>query len=144
MPDMAWDDDQESLFSEKHRRLETCCPIDYSIYIIHDINYFSKADENRTLWFFLKGDIFFFCTIITQWPNMYDFFIKSIWFCRKEAEIIKRRFGIDDGISLTLDEIGRESKVTRERIRQVEGKALNKLRYPSRSHSLKLFLDKDY
>ncbi len=62
----------------------------------------------------------------------------------KEAEIIKRRFGIDDGISLTLDEIGREFKVTRERIRQVEGKALNKLRYPSRSHSLKLFLDKGF
>jgi RNA polymerase primary sigma factor len=62
----------------------------------------------------------------------------------KEAEIIKRRFGIDDGISLTLDEIGREFKVTRERIRQVEGKALNKLRYPSRSHSLKLFLDKAF
>ncbi len=58
----------------------------------------------------------------------------------KEAAIIKRRFGIDDGISLTLDEIGREFKVTRERIRQVEGKALNKLRYPSRSHSLKQFL----
>ena len=62
----------------------------------------------------------------------------------KEAEIIKRRFGIDDGISLTLDEIGREFKVTRERIRQVEGKALNKLRYPSRSNSLKLFLNKAF
>lgn len=62
----------------------------------------------------------------------------------KEAEIIKRRFGIDDGISLTLDEIGREFNVTRERIRQVEGKALNKLRYPSRSHSLKLFLDQSF
>ena len=61
---------------------------------------------------------------------------------RKEAEIIMKRFGIGDGVSLTLEEVGKHFKVTRERIRQLEGKALRKLRHPQRSHHLKLFLDK--
>ncbi|MDH4028683.1 MAG: RNA polymerase sigma factor RpoD [Nitrospirota bacterium] len=61
----------------------------------------------------------------------------------KEAEIINRRFGIGDGISQTLEEVGRQFKVTRERIRQLEGKALRKLRHPAKSHSLKLFLEKN-
>jgi len=60
----------------------------------------------------------------------------------KEAEIIRKRFGIEDGISQTLEEVGRQFQVTRERIRQLEGKALRKLRHPSRSQSLKLFLEK--
>jgi RNA polymerase primary sigma factor len=62
---------------------------------------------------------------------------------KKEAEIIKKRFGIGDGISQTLEEVGKQFKVTRERIRQLEGKALRKLRHPARSHSLKLFLEKN-
>ncbi len=57
----------------------------------------------------------------------------------KEAEIIKRRFGIGDGSSLTLEEIGSKFKVTRERIRQIEGKVLRKLRHPKRSRVLKSF-----
>ncbi len=61
---------------------------------------------------------------------------------KKEAEIIKRRFGIGDGTSQTLEEVGRQFKVTRERIRQLEGKALRKLKHPARSHSLRLFLEK--
>ena len=61
---------------------------------------------------------------------------------RKESEIIKRRFGIGDGVSQTLEEVGKQFKVTRERIRQLEGKALRKLRHPARSNSLRLFLEK--
>ncbi len=62
---------------------------------------------------------------------------------KKEAEIIKRRFGLIDGFSQTLEEVGKHFKVTRERIRQLEGKALRKLRHPARSQSLKLFLEKN-
>ena len=61
---------------------------------------------------------------------------------QKEAEIIKRRFGIGDGVSKTLEEVGKQFKVTRERIRQLEGKALRKLRHPSRSQPLRFFLEK--
>lgn len=61
----------------------------------------------------------------------------------KEAEIIKKRFGIGDGVSQTLEEVGKQFKVTRERIRQLEGKALRKLRHPAKSQSLKLFLEKN-
>jgi RNA polymerase primary sigma factor len=60
---------------------------------------------------------------------------------QKEAEIIKRRFGIGDGTSQTLEEVGKQFKVTRERIRQLEGKALRKLKHPARSNSLRLFLE---
>jgi len=62
---------------------------------------------------------------------------------RKEAEIIRRRFGIGDDVSHTLEEVGTYFKVTRERIRQLEGKALRKLRHPQRSQYLKLFLEKN-
>ncbi|MBI5740173.1 MAG: RNA polymerase sigma factor RpoD [Nitrospirae bacterium] len=58
----------------------------------------------------------------------------------KEAEIIEKRFGINDGVSQTLEEVGKQFRVTRERIRQLEGKALRKLRHPARSQNLKLFL----
>ena len=60
----------------------------------------------------------------------------------KEAEIIIRRFGIANGVSQTLEEVGKEFNVTRERIRQLEKKALRKLRHPDQSNYLKLFLDK--
>jgi RNA polymerase primary sigma factor len=62
---------------------------------------------------------------------------------RKEADIIRKRFGIGDDVSHTLEEVGTYFKVTRERIRQLEGKALRKLRHPQRSQSLKLFLEKN-
>ena len=60
---------------------------------------------------------------------------------RKEAAILRRRFGIGMESPMTLEEIGREFKVTRERIRQIEVKALRKLKHPSRSIILKDFLE---
>ena len=60
--------------------------------------------------------------------------------CR-EARIIRLRYGLVDGIPKTLDEIGKEIGVTRERVRQIEAKTMNKLRHPSRSMSLRDYLD---
>ena len=59
----------------------------------------------------------------------------------REAKVLTLRFGLEDGRSRTLEEVGREFNVTRERIRQIEAKALRKLRHPSRSRKLKDFLD---
>ena len=59
----------------------------------------------------------------------------------REERVIALRFGLEDGRSRTLEELGREFNVTRERIRQIEAKALRKLRHPSRSKKLKDFLD---
>ncbi len=59
----------------------------------------------------------------------------------KEAKIIRLRFGIGEDNTRTLEELGQEFDVTRERIRQIEVKAIRKLRHPSRCHSLKAFLD---
>jgi RNA polymerase primary sigma factor len=60
---------------------------------------------------------------------------------RREEKIMKMRFGLEDGSEHTLEEIGLEFAVTRERIRQIEAKALRKLRHPSRSRKLRSFLD---
>ncbi|MCI8421961.1 MAG: RNA polymerase sigma factor RpoD [Lawsonibacter sp.] len=59
----------------------------------------------------------------------------------REEKVLKLRFGIDDGRTRTLEEVGKEFNVTRERIRQIEAKALRKLRHPSRSKKLKDFLN---
>lgn len=59
----------------------------------------------------------------------------------REQKVLKLRFGLDDGRSRTLEEVGREFDVTRERIRQIEAKALRKLRHPSRSKLVRDFLD---
>ena len=59
----------------------------------------------------------------------------------REEKIMKMRFGLEDGAEHTLEEVGRSFAVTRERIRQIEAKALRKLRQPSRSRKLKAFLD---
>ncbi|NNN05105.1 MAG: sigma-70 family RNA polymerase sigma factor [Elusimicrobia bacterium] len=59
----------------------------------------------------------------------------------REAKIIKLRFGIDSGYPRTLEEVGRIFRVTRERVRQIEAKAVRKLRHPSRSKSLRDYMD---
>ena len=59
----------------------------------------------------------------------------------REAKVLRLRFGLDNGRARTLEEVGKEFDVTRERIRQIEAKALRKLRHPSRSKKLKDFLD---
>ena len=55
--------------------------------------------------------------------------------------MLRLRFGLEDGRARTLEEVGKEFKVTRERIRQIEAKALRKLRHPSRSRKLKDSID---
>ena len=59
----------------------------------------------------------------------------------REQKVLKLRFGLEDGRARTLEEVGREFDVTRERIRQIEAKALRKLRHPSRSKKLKDYLE---
>jgi len=59
----------------------------------------------------------------------------------REQEVLRLRFGLDDGRQRTLEEVGQQFKVTRERIRQIEAKALRKLRHPSRSKKLKDYLE---
>ena len=59
----------------------------------------------------------------------------------REQKVLRLRFGLDDGRARTLEEVGKEFNVTRERIRQIEAKALRKLRHPSRSRKLKDYLD---
>ena len=60
---------------------------------------------------------------------------------QRERRVLQLRFGLEDGRSRTLEEVGREFGVTRERIRQIEAKALRKLRHPTRSKKLRDFLD---
>ena len=59
----------------------------------------------------------------------------------KERDIIKKRFGIGDEVPHTLEDVGNEFEVTRERIRQIEVKAIRKLRHPSRSKWLRTFIE---
>ena len=59
----------------------------------------------------------------------------------RERKILELRFGIHDGTSRTLEEVGSEFNVTRERVRQIESKALRKLRHPTRSRRIKSFID---
>jgi RNA polymerase primary sigma factor len=59
----------------------------------------------------------------------------------RERRVLQLRFGLEDGRARTLDEIGKEFNVTRERIRQIEAKALRKLRHPSRSRKLRGYLE---
>ena len=61
----------------------------------------------------------------------------------REAKVLRMRFGIEMNTDHTLEEVGKQFDVTRERIRQIEAKALRKLRHPTRSERLKTFLDKD-
>ncbi|MCB1877799.1 MAG: sigma-70 family RNA polymerase sigma factor, partial [Chromatiales bacterium] len=61
----------------------------------------------------------------------------------REAKVLRMRFGIDMNTDHTLEEVGKQFDVTRERIRQIEAKALRKLRHPSRSERLRSFLDSE-
>ena len=60
---------------------------------------------------------------------------------QREEEVLRMRFGVGDGAEHTLEEVGRYFNVTRERIRQIESKALRKLRHPTRATRLRPFLD---
>ena len=68
-----------------------------------------------------------------------DVILKTLSY--REREIIKLRYGIGDGYTYTLEEVGRIFKVTRERVRQVEAKALRKLQHPVRARKLEGFLE---
>ncbi len=59
----------------------------------------------------------------------------------REQKVLKLRFGLEDGSARTLEEVGKKFDVTRERIRQIEAKALRKLRHPTRSKKLKDYLE---
>jgi len=59
----------------------------------------------------------------------------------REQRVLRLRFGLDDGHARTLEEVGREFGLTRERIRQIESKTLSKLRHPSRSQKLRDYLE---
>ena len=61
----------------------------------------------------------------------------------REAKVLRMRFGIDLNTDHTLEEVGKQFDVTRERIRQIEAKALRKMRHPSRSDKLKTFIEED-
>jgi RNA polymerase primary sigma factor len=61
----------------------------------------------------------------------------------REEKIIKMRFGLDDGSERTLEEVGQSFAVTRERIRQIEAKALRKLRHPSRARTLRALMEEE-
>ena len=60
---------------------------------------------------------------------------------KREQDVLKMRFGLDDGYSLTLEEVGLTFNVTRERIRQIEAKALRRLRHPRRANGLRDFME---
>jgi len=59
----------------------------------------------------------------------------------REKKVLMMRFGLEDGKPKTLEEVGKEFKVTRERIRQIEAKAIRKLKHPTRARKLKDFLE---
>ena len=74
-----------------------------------------------------------------QLSERIDELLKTLTY--REREIIRLRYGLADGYSYTLEEVGRIFKVTRERVRQIESKAVRKLQQPYRSRSLASFLD---
>ncbi len=78
-------------------------------------------------------------TINTKLSECMDEVLSTL--SEREAKILRMRFGIDDGTDHTLEEVGRRFNVTRERIRQIEEKALRKLRHPARSKILKVFFE---
>ena len=80
----------------------------------------------------------FYAFALTLQPIMKE---KNQGLTAREEKVLRLRFGLDDGRQRTLEEVGKEFNVTRERIRQIEAKALRKLRHPSRSKKLKDYID---
>ena len=72
-------------------------------------------------------------------PEEFHIFLSTL--TEREQKVLRLRFGMSDGRARTLEEVGKEFDVTRERIRQIEAKALRKLRHPSRSRKLRDYLD---
>ena len=80
-----------------------------------------------------------FCLIYQRLGTILE--LTSVKLPDREENVLRLRFGIDDGRTRTIEEVGKVFGVTRERIRQIEAKALRKLRHPSRSKQLKDFLE---
>ena len=82
---------------------------------------------------------------ISDFRNLQDTLNKVLdTLTEREEKVIRARFGLDNGKPKTLEEVGEMFNVGRERIRQIEAKALRKLRHPSRSKKLKEYLDEEY
>ena len=88
-----------------------------------------------------KGD--FMVNLGNSWDEILKDELREVLdtLTEREQKVLRLRFGLDDGRGRTLEEVGKEFNVTRERIRQIEAKALRKLRHPSRARHLKGFLD---
>ena len=80
-------------------------------------------------------------TRVTTDHTLVEEMVQKGFLTPREARVLRLRYGLDDGKARTLEEVGREFNVTRERIRQIEAKALRKLRHPSRSKKLRDFLN---
>src|ERR1700751_2668323 len=93
------------------------------------------------------GDFIEDRTVVSPSPSAFNLHLKEQMasvlktLTPREEKVVKMRFGLDDGVEHTLEEVGQSSAVTRERIRQIEAKALRKLRHPSRSRKLRAFLE---
>ena len=81
------------------------------------------------------------CAASEEINEVFDCQAASLQLTEREQKVLKLRFGLEDGRQRTLEEVGREFDVTRERIRQIEAKALRKLRHPSRSKKLRDYLE---
>ena len=120
---------------------EELSKIDLGVYTINQVekeanSIFDDVIEEKNLSeYYLKETMFKIMYLKEQLLEIMD------TLSPREKKVLKMRFGIDNGRPRTLEEVGKEFDVTRERIRQIEAKALRKLRHPSRSKRLKDYLD---
>ena len=96
-------------------------------------------DERNLMMLYSPGTKSGLCEALIQMKEQLSEVLKTL--TPREEKVLSLRFGLEDGNPKTLEEVGKEFNVTRERIRQIEAKALRKLRHPSRSKKLKDFLD---